>query len=225
MLLDNILTTFVKYPQAGLVKTRLAKKIGDKNAALLYRLFTEAILARTKDNAFRRYIFYTPTKKKNQIKNWLGSGFGIFPQKGRGLGERLSYAFEFFFRRGAKRVIVIGTDNPLLDKNIILKSFEKLKSSQCVIGPSQDGGYYLLGLSCFYKEIFQGIDWSTDKVLRQTLRLLKKLKIKFSLLDESFDVDNMDDLINLKERLPEAIRTNSAGLIPISKQWKRLQAF
>jgi hypothetical protein len=197
-----VLIIFIKYPQPGFVKTRLAKEIGKERAASLYRLFAETILARIKDKSFTRFIFYCPASKKKQIRAWLGPDLSnIYPQKGRDLGEKLTHAFEFTFKKGAKKVVAIGTDSPAIDKEVILRAFEELESRDCVIGPSSDGGYYLLGLSSFYREIFKNIMWSTDRVFRQTLNRLEELKLNFSSLEEHFDVDNIRDLIVLKDRL------------------------
>lgn len=212
MFLENLLIIFVKYPQAGFVKTRLAKEIGKVKASLLYRLFVETILARTEDTDFTRVIFYSPADKRKQIEDWLGPNLKLHPQEGDVLGERLSYAFRFAFEKGAKRVIVIGTDSPTLDRKVVLDAFERLKNMQCVLGPALDGGYYLVGLSYFYREIFKGIEWGSDKVFRQTLESIKKLKIKFSLLDEDLDIDNINDLMRLRRRLAQIHKTNSADL-------------
>lgn len=212
MFSENILIIFIKYPQAGFVKTRLAKEIGKVKAGLVYRLFVETILARTKDKSFKRIIFYTPTHKRKDVQEWLGSNLYLYPQKGRDLGEKLSGAFEFAFKNGAKRVVVIGTDSPTLNKKVIRAAFERLRTTPCVLGPSFDGGYYLLGLASFYRQIFQHIEWGSDKVFRQTLESLKKLKIKFSLLDEDLDIDNINDLMSLRRRLPQIHKTNSTDL-------------
>lgn len=214
---ENVLIIFVKYPQAGFVKTRLAKEIGKVKASLLYRLFVETILARTEDAGFTRVIFYSPAHKRKQIKDWLGSNLKLHSQRGDVLGDRLSYAFRFAFLKGAQRVIVIGTDSPALDRRVVLDAFERLKNVQCVLGPAWDGGYYLLGLSSFSREIFKGIEWSSDKVFTQTMELIKKLKIKFSLLDEDFDIDNIDSLLTLWQRLPQIYKINPTALSPLTR--------
>lgn len=209
---DNVLIIFVKHPEAGFVKTRLAKAIGKIEAALLYRFFVEAIIRRTETKKLKRIIYYTPARKKKEIMGWLGKNIEIYPQKGGNLGERLSSAFKWTFEEGARRVVVIGTDSPLLGKKVILKAFKELKNNQCVIGPSSDGGYYLLGLSSFYKEIFEGVEWGTDKVFKQTLNTINRLNLKCSLLDEHFDIDNAEDLILLKDTLRKMGKINRRGL-------------
>lgn len=215
MLSDNVLTIFVKYPQEGFVKTRLAREIGKENANELYRLFVETILARIKDKNFTRVIFYAPISKRNEIKRWLGDDLVLYPQRGKDLGKRLSNAFNYSFKSGAKRAVVIGTDSPTLNKKLILDAFKKLKDTQCVLGPAFDGGYYLVGLTSFHEEIFQHIDWSSDNVFNQTLGRIKKLRISFSLLDKELDIDNIDDLRNFCLRLPEIHKREPAGLAPL----------
>lgn len=211
----DVLVIFVKYPQVGSVKTRLARGIGARKAALLYKLFVKSILETTNSNAYRRIIFSTPAEKEKETKNWLGNSIEVYLQKGNNLGERLSNAFQFVFQNGAKSVVTIGTDSPLLDEKSVFKAFRELKNKSCVIGPSQDGGYYLLGLSKFKKEIFQNIDWGTKNVFKQTLNILNKLKLKFSLLEADFDVDTIDSLILLKQRLRKLNKIDSPCLFSL----------
>lgn len=224
MLLDNALIIFIKYPQPGLVKTRLAKEIGKNEAAFLYRLFVETILSRTTDISFSRIVFYSPAAKREAIRRWLGAGLDneIYPQKGRDLGERLANAFEFTFRKGAKKVLAIGSDSPTIDKFIILRAFKELENKSCVIGPAFDGGYYLLGLSSLYRQIFQDIDWGSHKVLEETLHLLNKLKLEYALLDEHFDIDRLEDLIRLQETIKKVDRNNFGGLTTIHEAITKL---
>lgn len=212
---SDILIIFIRYPQAGLVKTRLARRIGADKAAHLYRLFVEALLLRTDDKNYQRIIFYTPADKKKEIIHWLGSGLTLQPQKGNNLGERLAHAFEFAFKHGARRVIAIGSDSPLLDKRTVRDAFVKLKRAPCVLGPASDGGYYLIGLSSFAGQIFKGIRWGTKNVLSQTIDRLKKSKISCRLLRASFDVDTHDDLLLLMKIMLAARKINLLGLSPI----------
>ena len=215
MFFSDVLIIFVKYPQPGSVKTRLRKTIGARKATLLYKLFVKSILEATNSNTYRRMIFYTPAGKEKEIKDWLGEGREVYLQRGNNLGERLSNAFQFAFQNGARSVVAIGTESPLLDKKSILKAFKELKNKSCVIGPSQDGGYYLLGLSKFKREIFQNINWGTDRVFKQTLNAIKKSKLKFCLLELGFDVDTIDDLILLKQQLRNLRKAKSKLLSPL----------
>lgn len=212
MPLERILIIFVKYPEAGSVKTRLAQSIGEERAASLYRLFVELLLKRISDTSFERLIFYSPAEKRGKLSGWLGGGLRLFPQRGDNLGQRLSNAFQFAFREGARKVVIVGTDIPLLDKEVILTAFQRLEDSQCVIGPSLDGGYYLLGLSHFDAKIFQNINWGTDKVLNETLQAVKHLGLAYSLLAECFDVDDIEDLVRLKLSLRSHRKAGSPEL-------------
>lgn len=215
---DNILIIFIKDPAPGAVKTRLASSIGNARASLLYRLFVEAILARTKGKGFKRIIFYDPPEKREKIVNWIcDDNIELYAQEGDDLGKRLSNAFQATFKKGAKRVIAIGSDSPTIDRDTVLSAFGELENKQCVIGPSQDGGYYLIGLSSFYREIFQGIGWSTERVFDETLNAFKRFKLSFTVLDENFDVDRAEDLVFLKGKLQEASKTNPKGLNPLIK--------
>ena len=194
MISKNILIIFVKHPQPGLVKTRLAKDIGKRRAASLYKGFVDIIVKRNISSRFKIIIFYTPSNRENEIRRWLGEKFEYQAQDGKDLGERILNAFAFVFAQGAKKIIIIGTDSPLVGKNVVIKAFTSLENAECVIGPSYDGGYYLLGLSRFCKGIFTGIDWGTDRVRQQTVKVLEDLSIKYSLGDADFDIDRLGDL-------------------------------
>ena len=220
---NNVLIIFVKYPQPGRVKTRLAKDIGKQNAADLYRLFTEALLERTEGKNYRRILFYTPPDKENRIKKWLaGNGLEFHPQKGKDLGERLYSSFSYSFAASAQRVVTIGTDCPMIDKEIINSAFAALESKHCVLGPSLDGGYYLVGLSLLKEDIFKGICWGTKKVFSQTLHKLRATKMNYHILKPLFDIDTYQDAALLKEKL-ERMRMIPAGLEPLLGRLRKLK--
>src|SRR3989338_4224186 len=222
---SNVLIIFVKYPQAGRVKTRLAKKIGKRNAANLYRLFVEAVLKRTEGKNFKRIICYTPLDKEKRIKKWLaGNGLEFCSQEGRDLGERLFNVFRFALgSSAARRVVTIGSDSPMIDREVVNSAFKALETKHCVLGPALDGGYYLILFSLFNKEAFRGIDWGTKKVLGQTLDKLKKAKISCGLLEPSFDVDTYNDISYLEEKLSIHRQRNPRGLKPISSALRRIR--
>jgi len=208
----HVLIIFAKYPEPGKVKTRLSVDIGEKKAIFFYKLFVETVVKNTESKCFERRLFYSPQNSGKKFSEWLGNSIRFYPQKGSTLGERLSNAFRSVFDKGAKKVIVIGTDAPLINNKVIEEALEKLKKSTAVIGPSYDGGYYLLGLSVFYVDLFMNIDWSTPKVFEQTVNTLRTLGINHSLLDKQFDIDTGKDLNRLKENLKEREFTNLIGL-------------
>jgi glycosyltransferase A (GT-A) superfamily protein (DUF2064 family) len=101
--MDKVLIVFVKYPQAGRVKTRLAKEIGKIKAALLYKKLAEKIIKQTRCRDYQQVIFYTPKNKKKEIAGWLGKDLNYSSQQGRDLGQRIHKAFDLVFKQGAKR--------------------------------------------------------------------------------------------------------------------------
>jgi hypothetical protein len=193
----NVLLIFVKYPRLGRVKRRLSKTIGRENATFLYKIFVEKTIKETKSKNYERIIFFTPIRRKKEFIKWLGKRLKFIPQKGKNLGDRLYNAFKEAFALGAEKIVAIGTDSPLLNKEVIYRAFKKLNNKECVIGPSLDGGYYLLGLSCLNRGLFKGINWGTEKVFRQTLNAIKKINFRLGLLEKMLDVDDIKDLITL----------------------------
>jgi uncharacterized protein len=202
-----MLLIFVKYPEPGKVKTRLAKNIGSESAALLYRKMAESIIYDLSKLAdYRKIIFFDPPERRNDIMRWLKfNGLSFVAQEGDSLGEKMSNAFTHAFSLGADKAIVIGTDCPQIKTETIVKAFEKLQVSEVVVGPSYDGGYYLLGLRSLIPEVFHGIDWGTNLVFDQTMKRLRRNGINSERLEMLRDVDTVEDLSNdqiLKIRKP-----------------------
>ena len=204
MINKNVLIVFLKYPLPGTFKTRLAKSIGEENAAMLYRCFVQTILGNTKSADYETIIFFAPEEEHKQIKKWLGKGWHFRAQKGNSLGERLIDAFRYVFDSGAKKSLVIGTDSPLIESEDILNAFSSLKEKDCVIGPAYDGGYYLLGLNCLHAELFALDEYSTDKVFENTMEKARELGLNVKVLDKRFDVDTVEDLAMLRRELEKA---------------------
>lgn len=146
-------------------------------------------------------IYFDPAERKDEIIKWINNErFDYFPQYGTSLGERISNAFNHAFFNGYKKVIAIGTDCPKITQELVNKAFDHLTNPNIdiVIGPADDGGYYLVGLSTYIPEIFDGIEWSTGKVLKQTLDTIKRAGFKCTLLRNLKDIDTISD-INDKE--------------------------
>ena len=198
----NILIVFVKLPEPGSVKTRLAKDLGNERAAEIYSDIAKDIVSRvSKSNQYDTYIFYDPPNRGNDLKLWLSDIANIdnermVPQEGDSLGERISNAFETVFSSGAKRAVIIGSDCTDVTAAMIEESFSMLSHSDAVLGPAEDGGYYLLGLKRFIPELFEDIDWSTERVLEQTVSRLANSGLKYRLLKTLRDIDNLNDLRN-----------------------------
>lgn len=212
---DNALMIFLKYPEPGKVKTRLAKVIGNEKACTAYRLLAEGVMKNIYLKDARPYavwIFFTPFDRGNEIKDWLkpligdnrNAGTEYVPQEGNTLGERMSNAFKQVFQeKHYKRGIVIGTDCPGVDGILLGDAFGILSEKDIVIGPCRDGGYYLLGISgsvhlLFNRQpvldLFMDIDWSTDKVLKQTMGKIHKNNLSCHTLTTLADIDRAEDL-------------------------------
>ncbi|MFQ5863091.1 MAG: TIGR04282 family arsenosugar biosynthesis glycosyltransferase [Candidatus Brocadiales bacterium] len=195
MAAKDVLMIFVKYPEPGKVKTRLAKTLGGEIAVELYRLMAEDIIRRLK--GCRRYkiiIFFDPPHRASDMKDWLGNDLCYIQQSGQDLGERLTNAFGVAFDSGARRAVVIGTDCLGITQGTVSKTLQCLDEKDVVIGPAEDGGYYLLGLSQYIPELFHSIDWSTNKVFHQTIEKAKRLSLSSTVLEPLRDVDEPSDL-------------------------------
>jgi rSAM/selenodomain-associated transferase 1 len=202
----DVLMIFVKYPEPGKVKTRLARSIGEDKASRLYRLMAEDTVGRLgvsgsgqhgKNGEYETIVLYDPPEKFWEIKDWLGGGLRYMKQSGENLGERLAGAFDAVFCAGARRVAVVGTDCPGVTHDTVTKALARLGENDVVIGPAADGGYYLIGLSRNAPELFASIDWSTDMVFNQTLENVERLGLSFTTLEVMKDVDELSDLSEL----------------------------
>ncbi len=188
------LLVFLKYPTPGQVKTRLAAHLGDEAAAEIYRACAELTLLRLR--AFQKEIVLCvdPPEAMDEAREWLGSAWTLRPQHGLTLGERLSEAMGDVVKDGAQRVIVIGTDSPWLSAPEIEQAFAALERTDVVIGPTEDGGYYLLGLAKPVPELFEDIPWSTSGVYQRTLEKVRALGLHAHPLRRGYDVDRLEDL-------------------------------
>lgn len=189
MVNEDLLIVFAKNAEPGKVKTRLARSIGDEDAYRVYLKLLEITSGVVNQlNDIDVNICFTD---HIDLTNW-GKAKGSL-QKGSDLGERMANAFREGFEEGYQRVICIGTDLPDLNKELIMKAFDHFESDQVVIGPSSDGGYYLIGMDQCYPFIFENKTWSTDAVLDKTVEDLQGENMRFSLLEELNDIDTIED--------------------------------
>ncbi len=187
---------FIKAPIPGKVKTRLTPVLNENLSCQLYKKFTEDIFNAAQKSTAKITLCYLPKFKKKQIQTWLGMEYTMIPQTGTNIGERMKQAFMDVFSRGEKKAVLIGTDIPDLDSATLKKALNSLNSHDSVIGPSKDGGYYLIGFNnhSFPETVFHNIKWSTSSVLDETLCILKTSKHSTYLLEEKNDIDTPDDL-------------------------------
>ncbi len=141
----------------------------------------------------RATVFYTPADGEQEVRPFFPRHWSFRAQEGDGLGERLQHAFGVSFQAGAERIVVIGTDCPYLGCGDIEQAWEALAHHDVVLGPANDGGYWLLGLKTLYSELFSGIFWGTEFVLEQTMVKAQQLGLKVALFRTLSDVDTMLD--------------------------------
>lgn len=203
---DNAILVFLKYPEPGRVKTRLAQDLDQDLVLALYKAFVRDTLD-TASKIITPTLFFTPADKQSQIKNWLGSSHNYIAQKGNDLGQRMANAFHRIFDSGAGQALLIGTDIPQLSEDVLQEAFVRLKNNDIVLGPAVDGGYYLIGCTKenFMPAVFNGIDWSTDRVLEQTLAAVKRCHLSAGLLETLDDVDTALDLEALANRVKSGL--------------------
>lgn len=184
---------FAKYPEAGRCKTRLAKAVGDEQALRIYRALLDHTLAVVRDTPFTKVLVADPPVHVADGADWAPGMDAYRGQAAGDLGARLVQAFTESFAGCARKVIVIGCDCPQLSKDSLVSAFTALEDVDTVLGPTVDGGYYLLGLKESRPSLFQGIPWSTGQVFEKTLNILKFQSLSYISLDTFSDVDTLED--------------------------------
>ncbi|MBA4744893.1 MAG: TIGR04282 family arsenosugar biosynthesis glycosyltransferase [Muricauda sp.] len=190
----NLLLILTRNPELGKCKTRLAAKVGDKTALDIYNFLLDKTVSFTKDLKVEKWVYYSEEVWENDI--WDNKVYQKKLQKGKDLGERMMNAFKEGFQAGFENIIVIGSDMFHLNQSDLEEAFSKFKDHNYVVGPAEDGGYYLLGMKSLREELFQNKTWGTNTVLSDTLSDLKLEKI--ALLDEKNDVDYYEDIKDIK---------------------------
>jgi rSAM/selenodomain-associated transferase 1 len=192
MLSSTALVIFVRNPVLGQVKTRLAKDIGDERACAIYLQLLEHTLKITRSLSFRKFIYYADEVSDYDL--WSVPGYTKRMQSGTNLGERMLNSFKELFEQGFTRIVIIGSDCLQLQTENLQEAVTLLESNTAVIGPASDGGYYLLGLTKLYPELFVNKPWSTNQVLTKTIDDFNNQGISYALLEELSDIDDITDL-------------------------------
>jgi rSAM/selenodomain-associated transferase 1 len=183
---------FVKAPRPGAVKTRLAQAIGAEQACIAYQSLVRAVLGnlRACDAVELRFA---PDDALPEIVPWLQPAWVAKPQGDGDLGGRLARAFQDAFGSGAERVVVIGSDCPEVTMEDLAAAFHALDRADVVLGPAEDGGYWLIGLKQFARSLFDRISWSTARVLEQTVERIREAGLRVNFLRTLHDVDTGAD--------------------------------
>ena len=186
------LIIFYKNPELGKVKTRLAATMGDEAALAIYYLLTTHTRQVTEDLSITKSVWYSDFVDREDP--WDNQKYNKQLQKGSHLGERMQYAFKTAFENGAEQVCIIGTDCFEIHASHIKSAYHSLEKVDAVIGPSKDGGYYLLGMKRLLPELFENKVWSTNMVFEETLKDFERLRLPFIKLPLLSDVDVEADL-------------------------------
>lgn len=190
--MDKAIIIFVRHPELGKVKTRLAASVGNEKALLIYKLLIAHTYKLVKDLPFDVYVYYTVEIIEQDV--WNSKNIIKKRQKGNDLGEKMQNAFSEVFFESHSKVVIIGSDCYELTTQIINEAFDATGNDKVVIGPAKDGGYYLLGLYKHLPEIFKDISWSTAKVLEQTTNILQRLQYPYQMMPMLNDIDEEKDL-------------------------------
>ena len=186
----DLLLIFTRNPELGKCKTRLAATIGEEAALHIYIFLLQHTVTITKDLNVKKEVHYSVQIRDNDL--WNPNTYSKKQQYGDDLGQRMEYAFAKGFEEGYENIIIIGSDMYDLSQKDIENAFLALDTHEYVIGPAEDGGYYLFGMKSLNAQVFKNKVWGTETVLKDTLKDIKEKKIK--LLEERNDIDYYEDI-------------------------------
>jgi uncharacterized protein len=207
---DTALVIMARYPQIGTTKTRLARTIGDEETVRLYRAFLTDLAHKFAGQICDLHWAHTPAEVDYlsfiaTLAPALIKHMFAFPQQGIDLGTRLHHVFRWTYDRAYQRTIVIGSDSPQMSLKTVEHARKALDKADVVLGPADDGGYYLIGMRRPY-DVFSGIPMSTSVVAQKTIELAQSQGLKVHTLEHLFDIDELPDLL----RLAQLLETNSS---------------
>jgi rSAM/selenodomain-associated transferase 1 len=206
--MKQALLVVAKRPAPGQTKTRLTPPLDPEQAAQLYEclLLDTLELARAVPEV-ERMIAFAPQDEHDYFEQ-LAPGLKLIPQTGANLGERLDNALTYCLQHGFSRAVIMDSDSPTLPSAYVARAFEELEATDVVLGPCEDGGYYLIGLTRPQPRLLREVRMSTPHVARDTLALAEEQGLRVVLLPSWYDVDTRDEL----ERLQHELRGATNGL-------------
>jgi rSAM/selenodomain-associated transferase 1 len=197
----NALLVIAKRPAPGQTKTRLCPPLSPEQAAQLYECFLKDTLAAARAvPGAARLINYAPSDADGYFAG-LAADFGRLPQVGADLGQRLNHALTRCLEEGFRRAVIMDSDSPTLPADYVVQAFEALESADVVLGPCEDGGYYLIGLTRPQPRLLREVQMSTPRVLEDTLALARAAGLRVALLPRWYDVDTVVELERLRADL------------------------
>jgi uncharacterized protein len=226
----NALILMTRIPIPGRTKTRLMKVLSGEECAQIHRCFLMDIFNTLKNikDSTDVFLTYTPEDSLGIINEMVPEWIASFPQKGEKLGERMKASIDMLLKEGYKKVILIGSDIPDLSSKDIEDAFAVLDSDDIVLGPTVDGGYYLVGMKKIHKELFSdNLKWGNKSVFEATVDIANKCSLKVGLASKYRDIDDEKDLLNFIERFIETVQGKDS--LPnntikfINKLWSDLE--
>jgi rSAM/selenodomain-associated transferase 1 len=209
------LVVFARAPVLGAVKTRLVPPLSNEQALALHRALVEDTLerlTRVGGNTLERWLCVSePLTGQDALE--IPPVWTLALQNGDDLGSRMESAFRDVLQEEPGRMLLLGSDSPTLPLEYVGQAFKALVDREVVLGPAEDGGYYLVGCSTFVPELFRGIDWGTDRVLSQSKEALSQANRKFTLLPAWYDVDSQEDLVRLRSELKSNVLPHIASAL------------
>jgi hypothetical protein len=201
-----VVAIFAKPPVPGKVKTRLLPVLSPEQAAHVHMACLRDVVRLVAGVAGveRCLCVAGPARQARALARQLGlsSAWRVHSQRGRDLGARMANAFAHFFARGAAKAVIIGTDTPWMGSGAISSALRALQQHEVVLGPTEDGGYYLVAARRLLPPMFRGMAWGTAQVFRRTVRVLRQARIQPALLRTDFDLDRPADLSRALRRMP-----------------------
>lgn len=224
---ERTLVIMAKAPRPGLVKTRLAQFLPPEAVTALYRCLLEDTIALAQSLRGVDLAIMCPAPDVDDLARVAGDGIRIAPQVGEGLVAGLTSVFEHFAASGQRSVIAFNSDSPHLPASVLEKAFESLATHDVVVGPTHDGGYYLVGAKAIHPDLFGGDGMGTASALEKLLERTRALRLSVFIADPFYDVDVASDLerLNAELRLFPARAPRTAAWLaewkPATPQWKQ----
>jgi len=203
--MKRIVICFLKYPEPGRVKTRLAADLGEAGASELYEALAERVITEIYPlhADYHVRLCFDPARPLSHYQAWIGDSWDFQPQSQGNLGERMHAAVLAALKDGFEQVMLLGSDCVGMDETFIEGAFDGLSSHDFVVGPSEDGGYYLLVLDRDRPWLFEDMPWSADNLLAETLDRAEVRELKALQLEKKIDIDTLDDLIAFRQAVSE----------------------
>ena len=210
---NRTLVIMAKAPKPGMVKTRLTESLPSPAVTALYRCLLEDTLALATSLTSVEVAVMCPESDQDELAQLVRNTVQVVAQKGEGLAAGLTSVFRHFTAAGRQRVIAFNSDSPHLAPSVLNSAFETLATHDVVVGPTHDGGYYLVGAKAAYPSLFEGDGMGTGSALDRLLTRMKVLELSTGFTEPFYDIDVADDLILLARelRLAPAKAPRTAG--------------